>query len=262
MSARQLARVTAAAACVAAASGASAYRVYGGYIPAGGDVSTLPPGTTTADAEQACDAAAGCVGFTFDGPRRGPAPGNVYLKNSTAGAEFVPDPASNWTTFLRVEGPCDILLAAGAPCVAAHSVARALYGAYAGSLYQVRRASDNETLDVGTVPDSGALADAAAQDAFCGAAACVISRIYDQSPSGNHLDVAPQNSRRGTGFDLPVNASRFRTTANGFPIFAAFFEGGMGYRNDNTTAMAKGNDPEVIYYVVDGSHFNDGCCCA
>jgi len=262
MSARQLARVAAAAACVAAASGASAYRVYGGYIPAGGDVSTLPPGTTTADAEQACDAAAGCIGFTFDGPRRGPAPGNVYLKNSTAGAGFVPDPGSNWTTFLRVEGPCDILLAAGAPCVAAHSVARALYGAYAGSLYQVRRASDNKTLDVGTVPDSGALADAAAQDAFCGAAACVISRIYDQSPSGNHLDVAPQNRRRGTGFDLPVNASRFRTTANGFPIYAAFFEGGMGYRNDNTTAMAKGNDPEVIYFVVDGSHYNDGCCCA
>lgn len=247
-------RLAALVGSIAAASAGSAYRFYGGYIPAGGDISALPPGSTTADAETACDQSAACVGFTFDGPRKGPAPGNIYLKNSTAGDEFFPDPTSNWTTYFKVEGPCDILLAAGTPCVAAHSVARALYGAYAGALFQVRRASDNGTFDVRTVPDSGALADAASQDAFCGAAGCVISRIYDQSPSGNHFDIAPQNARHGTGSDLPVNASRFRTTANGFPIYAAYFEGGMGYRNDNTSNMAKGNDPEVIYYVVDGSH--------
>ncbi len=34
-------------------------------------------------------------------------------------------------------GPCDIYGAAGTPCVAAHSVIRALYGAYTGPLYQV-----------------------------------------------------------------------------------------------------------------------------
>ena len=37
-------------------------------------------------------------------------------------------------------GPCDIYASAGTPCVAAHSTVRALFGAYNGRLYQVRRA--------------------------------------------------------------------------------------------------------------------------
>lgn len=36
-----------------------------------------------------------------------------------------------------ISGPCDIFGAAGTPCVAAHSTVRALYGAYAGALYEV-----------------------------------------------------------------------------------------------------------------------------
>src|ERR1051326_5900386 len=43
------------------------------------------------------------------------------------------------------QGPCDIYAAGNTPCVAAHSTTRALYGAYTGSLYQVRRSSDNAT---------------------------------------------------------------------------------------------------------------------
>src|SRR5512142_2583545 len=61
--------------------------------------------------------------------------------------------------------PCDIYAAAGTPCVAAHSTTRALFGAYGGSLYQVRRASDNATRDIG-VSSAGGYANAAAQDAF------------------------------------------------------------------------------------------------
>ncbi|MEU8280396.1 arabinofuranosidase catalytic domain-containing protein, partial [Microbispora bryophytorum] len=45
--------------------------------------------------------------------------------------------------------PCDIYAAGGTPCVAAHSTTRALYGNYNGSLYQVRRSSDNATRDIG-----------------------------------------------------------------------------------------------------------------
>ena len=41
------------------------------------------------------------------------------------------------------EGPCDILAAAGNPCVAAHSTVRALYKSYSGSLYRVSRMSSN-----------------------------------------------------------------------------------------------------------------------
>jgi len=238
-----------------------AYRAAGGFIPAGGDVSSLPAGTTVAAAEAACDALLdACAGFTFVGPRAGPANGTVYLKNATAAADFEPDPASEWTTLLKAEGPCDILLAAGTPCVAAHSVARALYGAYAGPLFQVNRSRDGALLDVGTVADSGGVADGAAQAAFCagGAAdACVVSRIYDQSPMQNHLGIAA--SREGVP-DSPVNATRFPAVVNGFPVWAAFFEGQMGYRNDTTSGMATGNAAQVIYYVVDGSHSNGGCC--
>lgn len=34
----------------------------------------------------------------------------------------------------------------------------------------------------------------------------------------------------------------------------------MGYRIDNTTGVAKGNDPETLYMVTSGRHINDGCC--
>src|SRR5690242_16259589 len=61
-------------------------------------------------------------------------------------------------------GPCDIYAAAGTPCVAAHSTTRALYAAYHGPLYQVRRLSDNATRNIGVVDG---FADAAAQDRFC-----------------------------------------------------------------------------------------------
>src|SRR4051795_11936890 len=75
--------------------------------------------------------------------------------------------------------PCDIYAAGGTPCVAAHSTTRALYGSYNGSLYQVRRASDNTTRDIGVLT-AGGYANAAAQDSFCSGTTCVITIIYDQ----------------------------------------------------------------------------------
>jgi len=34
----------------------------------------------------------------------------------------------------------------------------------------------------------------------------------------------------------------------------------MGYRRDNTSGVAKGDQPETIYMVVSGTHYNDRCC--
>ena len=48
-------------------------------------------------------------------------------------------------------GPCDIYASGGTPCVAAHSTTRALFNAYSGPLYQVRRASDNATTNINTL---------------------------------------------------------------------------------------------------------------
>jgi hypothetical protein len=42
-------------------------------------------------------------------------------------------------------GPCDIYAAGGTSCVAVYSTVRALYSAYNGPLYQVRRVSDGAT---------------------------------------------------------------------------------------------------------------------
>ena len=101
----------------------------------------------------------------------------------------------------RPEGPCDVYERGGAPCVAAHSTTRALYAAYDGPLYQVMRASDGKTLDIGVVKatagDAGGYADAAAQDAFCKDTYCWITVLYDQSGKGNHLYQAPRGGFSG-----------------------------------------------------------------
>src|SRR2546430_536724 len=51
--------------------------------------------------------------------------------------------------------PCDIYGSGGTPCVAAHSTTRALFAAYNGPLYQVRRASNNQTLNIGVLAAGG-----------------------------------------------------------------------------------------------------------
>jgi hypothetical protein len=35
---------------------------------------------------------------------------------------------------------------------------------------------------------------------------------------------------------------------------------GMGFRNNNATGIAIGDEPEGIYYVIDGTHYDSGCC--
>jgi hypothetical protein len=154
--------------------------------------------------------------------------------------------------------PCDVFAAGGTPCVAAHSLVRALYAKFTGPLYQVKRASDDTTRDI-YVLSAGGFANAAAQDAFCKGTSCVIQRIFDQSPKGNHLDVA------GPGHhvphpDKPVDASRHQISIGGHTVYGARFEGYMGYRNDKTSGVAIGEEAQTMYMVVRGDHYNDECC--
>ena len=148
-------------------------------------------------------------------------------------------------------GPCDILGAAGNPCVAAHSTTRALYAGYAGPLYSVRRASDNASLSVPVLAPGG-FADAAAQEAFCPALDCVIAAVFDQSPQGNHL-----LQRHAL-----VNASRLRVSAGApaTPVYGMWFDPGYGYHQDKTRGIATGNDPETLFAVMSGTHYNGQCC--
>src|SRR6059058_6633135 len=84
--------------------------------------------------------------------------------------------------------PCDIYGSAGTPCAAAHSTTRALYASYSGSLYQVKRASDGATTNIGVL-STGGYANAAAQDSFCSGTTCTITKIYDQSANHNDLTI-------------------------------------------------------------------------
>jgi len=158
----------------------------------------------------------------------------------------------------RAPGPCDIWAEAKTPCVAAHSVTRALYSGFTGALYQVKRLpDDNTTLDIGVNEAGFARSDL--QDAYCIGFGCVIHRIYDQSPRGNHLDTAPAGGNVHRP-DAPVNASKEKLTLSGNPVYGAYFEGGMGYRIDKTSGVATGDEPEVLYMVTGGQHYNGGCC--
>jgi len=142
--------------------------------------------------------------------------------------------------------------------MAAHSTVRALYGAYSGPLYTVKRSSDNTVTDVPLLA-AGGYADSSKQDAFCKGTGCVIQRIFDQSPNANHLDIAPPGGAHRER-DAPVNATKERLMIGGHPVYAAYFEGGMGYRIDNTTGIAKDDEAETLYMVTSGVHFNDRCC--
>jgi len=151
------------------------------------------------------------------------------------------------------EGPCDILGAAGNPCVAAHSTVRALFAKYDGPLYNVSR-PDGTSKNIGLLSPGG-FADKKSHDEFCSKMDCVISNVFDQShccgqcaaPGGNHL---------GQRHNL-INASRHSITVGKAktPVYGMWFDPGFGMHVDNTTGIATGNDPETIYAV--SRHY---CC--
>uniref|UniRef100_UPI000AFDBB7A arabinofuranosidase catalytic domain-containing protein n=1 Tax=Peterkaempfera griseoplana TaxID=66896 RepID=UPI000AFDBB7A len=142
--------------------------------------------------------------------------------------------------------PCDVYASGGTPCVAAHSTTRALYSSYNGPLYQVRRASDNSTKDMGLL-SAGGYADAAAQDSFCANTSCVITVIYDQSGRGNNLTQAPPGGFSGPaagGYDNLANATAAPITVGGHKAYGVYVAAGTGYRNNHTNGIATGDQPE------------------
>jgi hypothetical protein len=167
----------------------------------------------------------------------------------------------------RPQGPCDIYAAAGDPCVAAHSTTRALYGSYNGPLYRIVRQSDGKALDIGVVPpsasDPGGYADAAAQDAFCANTTCWIAKIYDQSPKHNDLTQAPRGGFSGPAMGGQDNVPLARmapVTVMGHKVYGVFIEPGMGLRDDDPKGTAVDDQAEGQYWVLNGLHFNSGCC--
>ena len=167
----------------------------------------------------------------------------------------------------RPKGPCDIYADANNPCVAAHSTTRAMYASYNGPLYQVMRQSDGKKLDIGIVQSSasgpGGYADASAQDKFCANTYCWITTIYDQSSKHNDLTQAPRGGFHGPalgGFNnLPI-ADMAPITIMGHKVYGVFIEPGMGLRIDDPKGTAVDDQAEGQYWVINGHHFNSGCC--
>ncbi|TQV90719.1 alpha-N-arabinofuranosidase precursor [Cordyceps javanica] len=160
-------------------------------------------------------------------------------------------------------GPCDIYQTGGTPCVAAHSTTRALYGSFNGALYRVSRDSDGASIDI-RARSAGGVADAAAQDTFCAGTTCLITTIYDQSGKGNHLSQAPPGSAGGgpnkNGYDWLASATGAPVTLNGQKAYGVFVSVGTGYRKLVGQGTARGDEPEGMYAVFDGTHYNNDCC--
>ena len=158
-------------------------------------------------------------------------------------------------------GPCDIYERGGTPCVTAHSTTRRLYSRYKGPLYRVERDSDGAALDIRATREG--YADAAKQDAFCQGTLCRITVIYDQSGKGNDLLPAPPGTFQGPdkgGFNNPAIADMAPAWLDGHKVYGVYVMPGMGYRCNDARGLAVDDEPEGIYYVIDGTHFDSGCC--
>jgi hypothetical protein len=165
--------------------------------------------------------------------------------------------------------PCDIYKDGGTPCVSAHSTVRALYEAYNGPLYQVTRKSDKKTKDIG-LRTTGGLVNVAVQDSFLAGTTGHMTIIYDQSGNANHLTPAPDGAWHPA--DTAALASNGAILLNGSTVHGVYADGkfptsrtdyqskAVGYRNNKTTGMPKGNEPEGMYMVVDAKHYSPYCC--
>ena len=166
------------------------------------------------------------------------------------------------TSSLVAAAPCDIFAQGGTPCYAAHSTTRALYSAYSGALYQVKRGSDNTTTNI--APKSvGGVANAAAQDTFCSGTTCLITIVYDQSGKENHLTQAPPggfNGPESNGYDNLAGAIGAPVTLNGQKAYGVFISPGTGYRNNQINGAITGDAAEGMYALLDGTHYNGACC--
>jgi len=157
-------------------------------------------------------------------------------------------------------GPCDIYAAGSVTCVAAHSTIRALFGAFSGPLYQVKRA-DGMTRDIPT-STAGGFADSAQQESFCSGSTCTITKIYDQSNHGNVLEAETPDSTVGgnNGMTAP-NAAAESLTVSGHKVYSIYTKPSQAFwRDGSKSGMPTGSQPQGIYMVTSGTHFSSGCC--
>ncbi len=183
---------------------------------------------------------------------------------------------------LRDPRPCDIYASAGTPCAAAFSSTRALFASYDGALYELRRASDGATENIGVLTRGG-YANAAAQNTFCAGTSCVVATIYDQTADHNNL--VPQGPTTSiysntTFSHNPVSATALPIIAGGHHVFGLKFDSdsplgipcptaascvgnhGEAYNNGHQRGrgVAVSSDPQSVYAVFGGRYTGSDCC--
>jgi len=189
--------------------------------------------------------------------------------------------ASGASKIAAPPGVCDIFSSGGTPCVAAHSLTRALFGQYDGPLYSVLNAATNATKDIGCKSAGGA-ADVEAQAAFCGAKLCIVQRIYDQTKHENHLGRErgfPYLHSPRDAYDAGVNlTASAKVSLGGAAVYGAVFDSHCdvhacpkseprccdgvfaGYSNRTAAGTAVKDQPQTVYALFDGRHYDSGCC--
>ena len=164
--------------------------------------------------------------------------------------------------------PCDIYATGNNTCVAAHSTIRALFAAYSGNLYQVKRVSDGTTKDIPVLAPGG-FANSAVQDSFCMGTTCTIIRVYDQSGHNNFLEAETPDSVLGMGANAhpghtgmtAASATAESLVVGGHKVYSLYTKPSQAYWNDGSkSGMPTGSAPQGIYMVTSGKHFNGGCC--
>ena len=228
--------------------------ISGGSSATGGLTST--GGIVSVGSSRATGGAIAAGGMTAPGGSK--ATGGTSTVGATSGAAATGGTSAAGSAST---GPCDIYATASTPCVAAHSTVRALYGAYNGALYQLRRASDKTTKDV-TVLAPGGFADVSVQNTFCTSTTCTISIIYDQSPNHNDLAKSPVAHWLANGGN-EANAADGQIKVGGHTVHGIYVTGyssNVAYRNNATKGVAKGDQAEAMYMVVDAKRTSDQCC--
>ncbi|MEE4544476.1 arabinofuranosidase catalytic domain-containing protein [Streptomyces sp. V4-01] len=167
-------------------------------------------------------------------------------------------------------GPCDIYASGGTPCEAAYSTTRAMFSSYNGPLYQIRRASDSATLNIG-LASAGGLVASAPQVSFCAGTACTLTQLYDQTPNANNLPISPGSSCAGcsgalsgpgpNGADIGADAMALPITVGGKAAYGVLVNNiGTGYRNNAVRNVPTGSQPEGLYMLT-SSKLTSGSCC-
>ncbi len=236
--------------------GATASGGAGGSTGRGG--TTGPGGSTSSGGATASGGAGGSTGRGgTTGPGGSTSSGGATAHGGAAGsggaAASGGATGSAGSTGTR---PCDIYEAAGYPCVAAHSMVRALYAAYTGPLYQVRKGGNTKDIPVGT----DGYVTISEQDSFCSGGGCTISVLYDQSPNKNDLAKTPATTWITNSKE--ANATDGKVTVNGHTAYGIYINANqmVGYRNNSCSGVAKNDDPEAMYMVLDGKRYTSLCC--